>query len=108
MSEEYMVEFNEGDAFLVTLDYTINDIPVEELSLDEIEFSIGNHKFLLSAGDIYIDSDTGKYVLLITQESTMELFGIAEWMVRFRLGDEVVSDDVQDIKVGRGLSSEVI
>lgn len=111
MSTEYEVEFHAGDAFPIKFDYAINDVPIEELEIDEIEFCFGTHRFLKSTGDIYLDDETGKYVMWLTQEATWGEYGgggIGEWTVRFRIGNNVVADDVQEVRVGRGLSMEVI
>lgn len=99
---------NAGDTVNITLDYTIDGTPIEELELDEIEFSFCKKSYLLSAGDIAKDEVTGKYNVTVGQDATLGEHGIGEYQVRFKVDGAVVSDKPQDITIGRSLSSEVI
>lgn len=99
---------NKGDTLQIILDYMIDGTPIEEMDLDEIEFTIGAKSFKLTDDDITVDEGTGKYVLQLDQEDTFSLGGTADYQVRFRKGEKVTSTDIAEIKFGRSLSTEVI
>lgn len=99
---------NSGDTVNITLDYTIDGTPIENMELEEIEFSFCKKTYLLSAGDIVIDESSGKYTAFVGQDATLGEFGIGEYQVRFKVDGDVISDKPHDIKIGRSLSSEVI
>ena len=99
---------NRGDTLPIVLDYTINGIPIEEWDLDEIEFMLGSRQFLLSKGDITQDPETGKYQLIIGQETSLQIGGSTRYQIRFKKDGEVTSSDIDIIKIGASLSSNQI
>ena len=43
---------NKGDTINIYLNYTLDGDPITEGSLDEIEFTIGSHRYTLTGGEI--------------------------------------------------------
>lgn len=99
---------NAGDTVNITLDYTIDGTPIEEMELEEIEFRFCKKTYLLSAGDIVLDAESGKYSVVVGQDATLGEHGIGEYQIRFKVDGTVVSDTPHDITIGRSLSKEVI
>lgn len=103
---------NSGNTLYIVFNYTINNIPIELFEdLTDIEFTYRNKQYYLSNGDISKDEETGKYYILIQQEDNFIKScesTTAAYQTRFKIGDEVVSDDISYLYIGRSLSSEVI
>ena len=99
---------NRGDTYYIQLDYTVNDVPLEEAELDEIEFYFGNNRFLLSEGDITLDQETGKYVVFIEQDPSFKLDDKTEYQIRVRKGNIVSSPKIDKEKIGEAISRKVI
>lgn len=99
---------NSGDTLKILLDYTINGTPIEDMDLDEIEFTIGSRSLTMTDGDIAQDQETGKYCLVLTQAITFALGKVATFQVRFKKDGEVTSTDGETIRIGRSLSKEII
>lgn len=99
---------NRGDTLKILLDYTINGAPIEDMDLDEIEFTIGSRSFTMTDGDIAQDQETGKYSIILSQAATLSLGKTAAFQVRFKKGDEVTSTQIDTIRLGRSLSKEII
>lgn len=108
--------YNQGDTSYLYLEYTINDQPITEDMLDDIEVSIGNKQYTVSGGDIIWNANhvcesgfVGCYVLWLDQEDTFTFNQQTEYQVRFKHdGREVASTNVGKMKVGRSISRVVL
>ena len=99
---------NRGDTYYISLDYTVNGVPLEEAELDEIEFYYGTNRFLLSKGEIAIDPETGKYVVFIEQEPSFDLEDKTQYQIRVKKGNIVSSPKIDKTKIVEAISREVI
>lgn len=100
---------NNGDALPIILDYTVNDVPLEEYGVDEIEVYFGDNRYLLSKGEITIDEETGKYCFFLSQLQSFRLPNMyAEYQVRIKKGNEVASMNIDKVYIGRSISREEI
>lgn len=100
--------YNQGDTITFILDYTIDDVPLEEYEANEIEFSIGAKRYTLSGGDIAIDETTGKYAVSISQSDSLTLDSVANYQIRIQKNGEVVSSEIDWILLGRTISKTEI
>lgn len=99
---------NRGDTYPIILDYTVNDVPLEDAELDEIEFYYGDNRYLLSTGDITLDEETGKYTVFVDQVQSFGLDDRTQYQIRVRKGVIVSSPKIDKIKIGEAISREVI
>ena len=102
------LHLNKGDAFKVEIDYTVNDIPIADADLDEIELYVGDNRFLLSDGSIVLNPETHKLECFISQEMTFRLSEFFKTQIRVKKGDEVSSVNIQTYLAGKVISEEVI
>lgn len=101
------MSINKGDALPIYLDFTVNDTPLVEAELDEIEVYFGDNRYLLSDGTIQLDGDY--YYFFLSQEDSFKLDRMyTEYQIRVKKGDEVSSTFVGKMHVGKVLSREVI
>ena len=91
-----MADHRKGDTIILLLDYTVDGTPLEEYNPDEIEFYLG------------IDSDTGKYMIFVTQSVTFALSNIVDYQMRVKKGTEVVSIPITKIAIGNTISTTVL
>ena len=99
---------NKGDTLPILLNYTIDGTPIEEMALDEIEFCLADLTYKLSAGDITLDPDSGKYCITLSQETTLALDNVTDFQVRFKKGTDVTSTGINLIVIGNSKSTEVL
>lgn len=98
----------QGDAYLVTLDYTVDGVPLVDSEIDEIEVYVGDKQYLLSRGDITIDDETGKYTLFVDQETTFKHSIYIPYQIRFKQGNEVVGEKIYKIPMDKSISRNII
>lgn len=103
-----MNKIYQGDAFPLMLDYTVDNIPLVDFDVDEIEFYIGDKQYLLSAGDIVLDTDINKYALFVEQETTFKFDKFAPFQLRLKKNNQVVGEKIGRIPVGDSISRTVI
>ena len=94
-----------GDTLPIILNYYVNDEPIEDADLDEIEFSLGGKTYTLTGDDITLDATLGKYVLFIGKNDTAKLLGAEPVQARFTRGTDIASSDIDYIMVGASLFS---
>ena len=99
---------NKGDTVYIILDYTINDEPITEGRFDEIEFYLGENRYLLSEGDIVWDSTTEKYYVFVDQEDSFKLTPQTIYQLRVRSGTDVTSTGIKKLVIGDTISTEEI
>ena len=99
---------NKGDTVPILLNYTIDGTPIEEMALDEIEFSLADLSYRLTEGQIAIDPASGKYRLMLSQETTLALDNVTDFQVRFKKGTDVTSTGINLIVLGDSKSKEVL
>lgn len=99
---------NKGDTSYITLDYTVDGVPLEEYGADEIEFYIGNSQYRLSQGEIELDPETNKYILFLTQDDTFTFNKATTYQIRVRKNEYVSSDNIKKLKFGDAISRTVI
>lgn len=99
---------NRGDTIKIYLNYTLNGNAIQEGDLDEIEFTIGSHRYTLTNGDITWDNNAGYYAVNIPQQDTFDMKLSTRYQLRVRQGNDVGSTDVTDADMGEVLSSTVI
>lgn len=99
---------NKGDALPIVLGYTINGEEITQGQFDEIEFMIGENRYLLSTGDIVWDEDVEHYVVFLEQRESFTLDRVAKCQCRFKLGDRVFSSKIKYLGIGDTMSNEVI
>lgn len=100
---------NKGDTIDITLDYTIDGIPIEDYGLDEIEFCLGEKRYTLTGEDFDTDPVTGKLRIFIDQQAAFDLgTGAIPYQVRFRKGDVVTSTNIAKLSLGSIISTKVI
>lgn len=103
---------NRGDTLYISLDYTFNDMPIEEGQFDEIEMTINKQsksnciRLTLSNGRLQWDGT--HYYAMLTQEETFKLNDKNEVQTRFRIGNEVESSPIDTIDLGDSLSKRVL
>lgn len=108
--------YNQGDTSYLYLEYTLDEEPITENSLDDIEVTIGSKHYTISGGDIIWDSEhvredgnVGCYKLWLSQEDTFTFSQTTEFQVRFKYDEkEVASTSVGKMKVGRSISRVVL
>lgn len=100
--------YNNGDTLQLLLDYTVNGDPLEEYEPDEIEFCIGDNRFLLSDGTVSIDEATGKYSVSVSQSESFLLSALTWYQIRIRKGTEVISSGMDKLNIGPSISDEVV
>lgn len=103
---------NRGDTIMITLDYTLDDVPLKKDAYDEIELQIGKDgirnsvKLLMSKGEIKYDTKINKYVAFLDQEATFKLREDSCYQLRIKVGAETVaSTDVEPFDLGTVLSN---
>ena len=99
---------NQGDTGYIILDYTVDDAPITEGQFDEIEFYLGNNRYLLSAGDIEWNPDLAKYCVFINQSDTLKINSPMSYQLRLRQGRDVISTDIKKKTIGASISKKVI
>lgn len=99
---------NKGDTINIYLNYTLDGDPITEGSLDEIEFTIGSHRYTLTGGEIVWDDNASLYMVKMPQEDTFSLKSTTRYQLRVRQGDDVGSTDVEEADLGDVLSKVVI
>ena len=97
-----------GDAYIIQLNYTVNDIPLVDFAPDEIEFIFGCNRYLLSNGTIKLNSESGFYEIFITQLESFNLNEWTEYQIRIMKDGFVSSTCVSLIQIGEVLSKEVL
>lgn len=105
---------NKGDTIYLELDFTINDEPLEKDEYDEIELQFNiqstytSLKLLMSRGDIEWNDDIGKYVAYLSQDDSFRLSNNAEYQLRIKYEDNVISSAIGTINIGEVLSRRVL
>ena len=100
---------NQGDALYIALDYKVNGNRITENQFDEIEFYIGDNRYLLSEGQIVWNSDDGKYFVFVNQIETFKLQrNPIEYQIRLRKGTEVISSPIEKLDIGKSISKNRI
>ena len=100
---------NQGDALYIALDYKVNGESITENQFDEIEFCIGENRYLLSEGQIVWNEDAQKYYIFVNQLETFKLQrNPIEYQLRLRKGEEVISTPVEKLTVGKTISTKRI
>lgn len=104
----------QGDTTKVYLDYTYDDVPIAESSLDDIIMQINAEgqpdalTFKLSNSTISLDQETGLYYFQLTQTQSLKLGRNMRYQLTAKKGTEVFSSDIGSITVGELLrTSEV-
>lgn len=104
---------NRGDTLSLTLDYTLDGVPLKQGAYDDIELQIGKEgtrnsiKLLLSKGDIKFDTKTNKYVAFLDQKATFKLQEESLYQLRIKVGaDTVASTEVERFNLGTVLSNK--
>lgn len=97
---------NKGDTINIYLNYTLNGQPIAEGDLDEIEFTIGSHRYTLTGGDIVWDGNL--YMVKMPQADTFDLKSTTMYQLRVRSGSDVGSTEVKESELGDVLSKVVI
>lgn len=119
--------FNRGDTAYLLLNYTINDEPLTQQAVDELELQInvqGDYrsiKKLLSTGGIYWDDSFtyedsegqtqtfSGFIVALDQEDTFAMSrGKSEIQLRAMVGGEVGSSEIETIELGNALSNRVL
>ena len=99
---------NKGDTINIYLNYTLYGNPILEGDLDEIEFTMGSHRYTLTDGDIVWDDNAQLYMVKMSQEDTFDLKSTTRYQLRVRSGNDVGSTDVEESELGDVLSKVVI
>lgn len=97
-----------GDAYIIQLNYTVNDIPLAQFAPDEIEFMFGRNRYLLSDGSIRLNSESGLYEIFITQLESFDLEEWTEYQIRVMKDGFVSANCVSNIQICEALSREVL
>lgn len=97
-----------GDSNKLFLNYTVNGKPLGEEEYDELEFTMENHSYLLSQGEIEHDMERKMYLVSLTQEDTFALSSNPRCQLRVRKGDTVKASAYSHIEVGETLSRRII
>jgi hypothetical protein len=99
---------NKGDTINIYLNYTLDGNPILEGDLDEIEFTMGSHRYTLTDGDIVWDDNAQLYMIKMPQEDTFDLKSTTRYQLRVRKDNDVGSTDVEESELGDVLSKVVI
>lgn len=99
---------NKGDTINIYLNYTLDGNPILEGDLDEIEFTMGSHRYTLTDGDIVWDDNAQLYMVKMPQEDTFDLKSTTRYQLRVRKDNDVGSTDVEESELGDVLSKVVI
>lgn len=99
---------NKGDTINIYLNYTLDGSPILEGDLDEIEFTMGSHRYTLTEGDIVWDDNAQLYMVKMPQEDTFDLKSTTRYQLRVRKDNDVGSTDVEESELGDVLSKVVI
>lgn len=99
---------NAGDTLTLYLDYTVDGEQIAEGQFDEIEVSIGSKRYLLTDNEIVWDSEADMYKLWIDQADTFTFNKDTKYQIRFKFGNDVISTDKANLKLGESISRQVI
>lgn len=105
---------NKGDSFKLYINYTIDDVPLPECNLEDLEVQFNEHdtknalNFKLSDGSILLDEEIGVYYIHMKQEDTFKLPLISKYQLRIYIDGDVISNDVSMFRLGDVLSDEVL
>jgi len=102
------IKKNRGDTLYIELDYTVNGEPLKDGEWDEIEFSFGENRFLLSDGTVEWNPDAEKYCIWVDQSQSFNLNTRTEYQLRLRKGRDVISTKTKRVTIGDSISREVI
>lgn len=99
---------NHGDTIYIELNYTVNGLPLNEYTWDDIEFMFGSLRFSLTGNTVAYDETDHCYYVFITQQQTFSLPDIIEYQLRLYKDNEVISTKVQRMPLGKVLSTTVL
>ena len=97
-----------GQTALIRLAYTVNQEPLVNYDADELEFTIGEERRLLSDEGIYYDDNQEALVVFLDQEDTLALPAAAAYQLRILKDGEVTPSKIDYVLVGDSLSHEIL